>query len=400
VEALKRLLGPLASLRLTVALFSFSMVLILAGTLAQVRDGVWTVVDQYFRSLWVLIPLQLFVPERVLRLPGVVPWPGGTTLGTLLFINLLAAHAVRFKLSWKRCGIILVHAGALLLLVGEFVTGIGADEGNMSINEGSSSSFVEDIREAELAVIDASGEHDRVTVVSQRALEHAAGAGPDAQNRTISLPLLPFSVRVDRWMSNSRLLGPVQSTPEQRAQADSGLGTQLAAAPAPRATGVDGLTVDTPSAYIAFVRDGRAVGSYLLSLHIETPQSVQVDGKIYQVSLRFRRTYKPYSIHLLDFRHDKSVGTKVARNFSSRVRLVDSSRSVDRELTISMNKPLRYAGDTLYQSSYMHGDVGTVLQVVRNPGWLIPYISCSMVTLGLLIHFLARLGASARRAAK
>jgi hypothetical protein len=29
----------------------------------------------------------------------------------------------------------------------------------------------------------------------------------------------------------------------------------------------------------------------------------------------------------------------------------------------------------------------TVLQVVRNPGWLLPYISCALMALGLLIQF-------------
>ena len=52
-----------------------------------------------------------------------------------------------------------------------------------------------------------------------------------------------------------------------------------------------------------------------------------------------------------------------------------------------MNHPLRYAGETFFQASFKRGDEGTVLQVVRNPGWLIPYISCAAISLGLLIHF-------------
>ena len=52
-----------------------------------------------------------------------------------------------------------------------------------------------------------------------------------------------------------------------------------------------------------------------------------------------------------------------------------------------MNHPLRHAGETFYQYQFKTGDTGTVLQVVRNPGWLMPYIACAMVTLGLLLHF-------------
>ena len=38
-----------------------------------------------------------------------------------------------------------------------------------------------------------------------------------------------------------------------------------------------------------------------------------------------------------------------AKDFSSTIRLVDSSRNEDREIRIWMNHPLRYAGQTFYQ---------------------------------------------------
>ena len=45
-NALARVLGPLASLKLTVVLFAMSIVIVLAGTLAQVNADVWDVVDE------------------------------------------------------------------------------------------------------------------------------------------------------------------------------------------------------------------------------------------------------------------------------------------------------------------------------------------------------------------
>ncbi len=56
-------------------------------------------------------------------------------------------------------------------------------------------------------------------------------------------------------------------------------------------------------------------------------------------------------------------------------------------MLIYMNNPLRYRGETFYQASFKPGDGGTVLQVVRNPGWLLPYIACTLGALGMLIHF-------------
>lgn len=380
-----------SSLRLTVVLLAMSMVLILAGTLAQVNEGVWTAVARYFRSPFTWIEFQLFVPRKIAKIPGAMPFPGGLTLGLLLFFNLLAAHFSRFKLSWKRAGIITAHIGVLLLLVGEFVTGAAAKEGNMTIWEGSSSSFTEDTRTAELAIVDpADPEKDNVIVIPGRMLASSLG--------TISRDVMPFDVTINEYMPNSRLLGPMQTTAVQKAKADTGAGTQVAATPAPTASGVDASNVDIPSAYITVsTKDKQKLGNYLVSVYLDSPQTVELNGKIYEIALRFTRTYKPYSLHLIKFRHDRYVGTDKPRNFSSQVRLVDPDRHVDREVTISMNNPLRHAGETFYQASFKQGDSGTVLQVVRNPGWLLPYVSCGLVTLGLVAHFGIRLATSSRR---
>lgn len=390
MNAIRPALRSLASLRLTVVLFVLSMVLILAGTLAQTQQGIWLVVDEYFRSILVLIPFQLFVPEKIVRLPGVFPFPGGLTLGVLLFANLLAAHAVRFKPSWKRTGMILTHAGVLLLLVGEFVTGAFAKEGNMTIAEGASSNYIEDRRTCELVVVDQSDPTDDLVVSVPRGMLE----DPDA---TISHGLLPFTVRVAEWMPNSRLLGPMQASQAQIAKATAGIGRQVAASPVAVSTGVDGADVDIPAAYIELMRGDASLGTYLVTPWLTMAQEVDVGGKRYAIALRFERNYRPYTISLIDFRHDRFVGTQVARNFSSQVRLVDPTRGVDREVLISMNNPLRYEGETFYQASFAPDDSGTVLQVVRNPGWLLPYISCTVVTLGMLVHFGVRMWESTRR---
>ncbi|MFM1803719.1 MAG: Cytochrome c biosis protein Ccs1 [Planctomycetota bacterium] len=390
MNAIRPALRSLASLRLTVVLFVLSMVLILAGTLAQTQQGIWLVVDEYFRSILVLIPFQLFVPEKIVRLPGVFPFPGGLTLGVLLFANLLAAHAVRFKPSWKRTGMILTHAGVLLLLVGEFVTGAFAKEGNMTIAEGASSNYIEDRRTCELVVVDQSDPTDDLVVSVPRGMLE----DPDT---TISHGLLPFTVRVAEWMPNSRLLGPMQASQAQIAKATAGIGRQVAASPVAVSTGVDGADVDIPAAYIELMRGDASLGTYLVTPWLTMAQEVDVGGKRYAIALRFERNYRPYTISLIDFRHDRFVGTQVARNFSSQVRLVDPTRGVDREVLISMNNPLRYEGETFYQASFAPDDSGTVLQVVRNPGWLLPYISCTVVTLGMLVHFGVRMWESTRR---
>jgi hypothetical protein len=56
-----------------------------------------------------------------------------------------------------------------------------------------------------------------------------------------------------------------------------------------------------------------------------------------------------------------------------------------------MNNPLRYSGETYYQASYDEDNHGTILQVVRNPSWLTPYLSCILVGVGLLVQFATHL---------
>ena len=51
------------------------------------------------------------------------------------------------------------------------------------------------------------------------------------------------------------------------------------------------------------------------------------------------------------------------------------------------------------QHQALAGDSGSVLQVVRNPGWLLPYLSCAVVSLGMLIHFGINLSRYLRRLA-
>ena len=103
--------------------------------------------------------------------------------------------------------------------------------------------------------------------------------------------------------------------------------------------------------------------------------------------MRPTRAYKPFTLTLLDFSHDRYAGTEIPKNFSSRIKLTTEDGN-NREVLIYMNNPLRYAGLTFYQASFEPGnDKVTILQVVRNPSWLIPYIACGMMTFGLLWQF-------------
>ena len=100
-------LAALASLRLTVVLFALSIFLVFVGTLAQKDHDVWYVVnDTYFRVWFARVEflaferlVQMFFKSVEWNLTGGFYFPGGKLIGLALLVNLVAAHAVRFKVA-------------------------------------------------------------------------------------------------------------------------------------------------------------------------------------------------------------------------------------------------------------------------------------------------------------
>ena len=131
---------------------------------------------------------------------------------------------------------------------------------------------------------------------------------------------------------------------------------------------------DVPSGIVELLGPQGESRPILVSGHFAQSQTLTVGGKACQLVLRPERYYKPYRLHLIDFRFDRYPGMEIPKNFSSRVRVERPDTKESREVTIRMNEPLRYGGKTFFQASWDQADEkGTVLQVVDNPSWLTPY---------------------------
>src|SRR6185436_431496 len=132
--------------------------------------------------------------------------------------------------------------------------------------------------------------------------------------------------------------------PGEKNLATTGAGSQWTVAERRPGAGTDtGGKVDIAAAYVKLLdkKSHQPLGTYLLSIEL-LPQKVTVGDKTYDMALRFKRNYKPYSMKLHDVRFDKYMGTQTAKNYSSDLRLVDPSHKVDREVKIWMNNPLRF----------------------------------------------------------
>jgi hypothetical protein len=157
----------------------------------------------------------------------------------------------------------------------------------------------------------------------------------------------------------------------------------------PRETATD--RRDAPSALVEIVTPQGSLGTWLVSDWFEQSQTFDFNGHGYRLQLCPERFYLPFSLHLLEFRHDVYNGTDIPKNFSSRLTLIRPNTGERREVLIYMNNPLRYEGKTFYQASFDPDNQGTILQVVKNPGWLTPYLACGLVATGMVIQFLSHL---------
>lgn len=363
------------SLKLTVVLLALSIVLVFWATLAQVRLGIWGVQQEFFRTFFVLgkipgtdVPVPLF--------------PGGYTLGGLLLINLIAAHVYRFKFAWRKSGIILTHLGLILLLFGELATSLWQEEYMLRLDEGQTRNYSESVRETELAIVDTTDPtwDDVVAIPTERL----AGLG-EIQN-----PKLPFRVVTRAYYPNALVEaapaeGVPAANPDVPVRATRDIGTRAIVRPQPITYRED--QRNWPTAFVELIGPDGSLGIWMLSAGLIRPQTFDYNGRTWTLQIRPERHYKPFSLTLLDFSHDRYAGTNIPKNFSSRIQLKTDDGRENREVLIYMNNPLRYAGLTFYQASFDNDDKTTVLQVVRNPSWLIPYIACLTMWLGLTIQF-------------
>ena len=177
--------------------------------------------------------------------------------------------------------------------------------------------------------------------------------------------------------------------------ANKGPGAQVIVESVPRSTGVNDRDVVSAAVEI-FAAEG-SLGTWLVSDALGAPQTFSAGGRTWQLVMRPARYYKPYSVTLQKFTHEKYPGTEIPKNFASTVTLIDPDRSVNRNVLIYMNHPLRYRGDTYYQAGFERDDRTTILQVVRNPSFLAPYVACIIVAAGLLVQFGSHLVGFARR---
>jgi hypothetical protein len=402
---MKQIVAFFTSLKLTVVLLAFAIILVFVGTLAQADEGLYGAQAHYFKQ-WIVIGANLFGHKIPLLLPG------GYLIGILLLVNLVSSHIYRFEFSFKKTGIQLAHAGVIVLLVGQLSTDLLSRELTMSFTEGETRNHSDSATEYEL-VFQSPAE---LTAISEKLLK------PDTKMQITSLP---FVIHVQQHWHNSDMVFRAPMVQNGPPLTTNGIAAHFDFTKAEAVKTMDERNV--PTVLLEFLTPSGSLGSWVASdwagdsgvvLNVRNqysqmggamaqkiisdlvaPQTIAVGGTNFTFTMRPARVRHPFSLTLLKATHTVYPGTDIPKDFRSRVRIDNVRTGEKREVEISMNHPLRYGGFTYYQYQMDAGQVAeqagrtpsSVLQVVRNPGWLTPYIGCAMVGMGLVIQFMFHL---------
>lgn len=357
--SLRRIGNRLAQPDILFWVLPFMMLMLFFGTIAQKEFGILVAQTRYFSSLFYMV--------------GPVPLPGGMTLTTLLFINILAKFLFKSQWSWEKSGTILTHLGVLLLLVGGMVTYFTSYEGYIRVQEGQSSAVIQDYHQRELVV---RKDGERIFI---RRFEDLI-VGQDIKEGDV-----PFTLHLLKKCYNCAISARPED--DQEGWTRPGKFMQLnAEKPDPQdeknLTGVEFKISDV----------GKDIdGKYLTFDNFPKPPEIKIGENIYRIAIEHAERALPFIVTLDEFKRATHQGTDMAKAFQSRIRVKD--KAGEWPALIEMNEPLRYKGYTLYQSSFEMGmgKPTTILTVVDNKGRLFPYIATCVLAFGLIVHIIMRL---------
>ncbi|MFO1051620.1 MAG: cytochrome c biogenesis protein ResB [Planctomycetota bacterium] len=376
----------LGSLKLSVAILIGWFAATYLGTWAQIDIGLFRAQRIYFESIYYTLPREPYFGWLG------VPMPGGYLLMALLVVNLLIGGIIRLRKTWSRAGILIMHFGVVFLMLAGWAKFAFSQEGYVSFYPNESRGVYTSYHDFELSIAEVGPEGaTREWVVPDVELAHAAGEN----TVTVHVVGLPFEVRLSGFVRNANVMpkGPMFSAPTPVVD---GYFVQ----PEDASTEAE---MDMAACYATVLPVGDApqkgilwAGAMDFRTEERKPWTVHVAGRTFLLDLAKRRWPLDFDVELKQFTFERLPNSMKPKRFQSDV-VVRAPGQPDLPAMIRMNEPLRRNGVTLYQSSYgpKNAQPGSrmfsVLSVVKNPSDQWPLWSLVVMTLGMAIHFLAKL---------
>ncbi len=372
----------LSGFKLATALLLLLGVLTWFATLEQIDKGLHPTLNKYFhwQSLW-LIPE---VNGKMVPLP----LPGGYWVSALLLVNMTLGGIIRIRKGWRQAGNLIAHFGIIFMLLGGGVAHHFSERGNMAIEEGTISNTAEDYFEFVVEVAEIiDGKAENIHVIRGQEIQRLGNS-----RRNFILPEFPFDLQLGGYLRNALPVSSNERAPDK---------SQLVADGYWLMSRPDEVNAEMNLAAIygrVIHENGSIDPPFIVAGASFHPFTVRVGERIFTVDMRKRLWPMPFQVRLDEFTADFHPGTQRPAKFISEItRIKEDSEAM---VTIQMNEPMRYAGLTFFQASYGPPGAGpgdsmySVFEIVHNPADKWPEYSLYVVTLGMLITFLTKLGDS------
>ena len=332
------------------------MVWLFVGTVAQKYIGLYEAQKLFFENPIVWL--------------GYIPLPGTTSILAVITISLCIKFIYKSRWTWKRSGVNLSHFGVLLLLIGGLIAMTTKQEGALIIFEGEKDNHVIDYYERELvikkndAVVNRTSFYDlkknpRITLDSRVRID----IKETCKNCSITRRIITNDNQ-NKYQSMAQAVELEHKKPELLAEQN-----------------LSGITFELSG--LSEKKDG----IYILFDIMPKPINIKNEKDDYSFSFHKSKRLIPFTVELVSFETIFYPGTNKAKDYQSDIIIHD--HDISWPARIEMNSPFRYKGYTLYQSSFAedeNGDTATILAVVKNSSWLLPYIGTIILSIGLLIH--------------
>jgi hypothetical protein len=301
---------------------------------------------------------------------------------------------IRIRKAPRTIGVVISHFAILFMITAGAVTYHFAKDGILNLVEGQTHdeflSFHE--RVIEIEKVQPEGQKRSALVIDQRLFTDLSNSSDHGKARTFTHESLPFDLTITNWKQHAE---PKRDTAGDRADAIDGYFIQELTKYDKRGQLLADEALSQSCIAIAKDKKTSAEQKGILWEYAAAPWTATVGTDKYLITI-CRRSYKlPFAVRLDETSQEKHPGTDRARRFSSKVTKLHGSREEKRLVT--MNEPVRGEGYALFQSTFDDGTEsgGKVkrsgFQVVENPSDHWPLISCIIVAIGLLIHFVMML---------
>jgi len=347
----------ISSLKLTVFCLLFLILIVLWGTVYQVDNGLYQAQERFFYS-WYFLAF------------GFIPLPGAVLISFVLTLNLVASVFYRIGFKISNIGNLITHIGLIVLLVGSGITLFFAVESSLVLKEGETKNISSARNLWELAFWEETDGDRRVYAFDTDGIKVGKLFKIDKIN-----------IEVKRYFKNC---SPVffKSKEKNNTLNSSGIKSLKKLPEDAKMQNLAGIVFNLDS--------GDESYKLLLFGADRFPTKVKFNDGIYNFVLRKKTYLLPITVMLKDFIMKKYPNSNIVKSYESIVR-ISNDKGMERDVKISMNKPLRYENYTFFQSSYSINPDGTeysIFSVVKNSGRLLPYFSSLIIFLGLIIHFI------------